>query len=93
MKLAPPANTLQPLPPDVQPAVSQNVQRTASPADLQTIQNMQAAEQRSGSPQQNGALPVTSFAPISSADSAALWIALAVAALIAGGLAWLWRSF
>jgi len=95
MKLAPPQNTLQPLPPDVQPAVSQSVQRTATQADIQTIQQAQTAQQNTSVPgtTNNGVLPVTAFAPGSSSDSIALWVALIIAVLIAAGAAWLWRSF
>lgn len=92
MKLAPPHGTLQPLPPDVRAAVSQSVQRTASAADIQTIQNVQIAQQTSASAQQNSALPVTSFAPTSASDSLALWTGLIIAAVIAGGMAWLWKK-
>lgn len=93
MKLAPTHSTLQPLPPDVQPAVSQNVQRTATQADIQTIQNIQAQQQDSASGQQSGALPVTAFAPSSPADSIVLWIAIIIALLVAAGALWFWRSF
>jgi hypothetical protein len=93
-KLAPPQDKLQPLPANVQPAVSESIQRTASPADLQTIQNVQAEEQSSAVPaQQSNTLPITPFAPVSSSDSVALWIALVIAAVIIGGFVWLWKSF
>jgi hypothetical protein len=94
MKLAPPQNTLQPLPPDVHADVSETVQRTATPADIQTIQNVQSGAQQSSSfGQNNTILPVTAFAPSSPVNSVALWIALIVAALIAGALVWFWRTF
>jgi hypothetical protein len=77
----------------VQPAISQSVQRTATPADVQTIQNVQVQENSNQGGIQNNALPVTAFAPGSSADSFALWVALIIAVLIAAGAVWLWRSF
>jgi hypothetical protein len=93
MMLAPSADKLQPLPPDVQPAVSQSMQRTASPADLQTIQNVQAAEQSSASVQQNGSVPAIPYVPSSASNSVALWFALIIAVIVAGGAVWFWRSF
>lgn len=91
MKLAPNANTLQPLPANVQPAVSQSVQRTATQADIETIQNVQTTEQTQAN-QQSGS-PVPAFVPVPSGGSVALWIALIIAVLVAGAAVWIWRSF
>lgn len=92
MKLAPNQNTLQPLPPDVQPAVSESAQRTATPADIQTIQTVQAAQQSSGASGGNG-IPAIPYMPASSSDSIALWVALIIAVLIVAAAVWFWRSF
>jgi hypothetical protein len=93
MKLAPPQNTLQPLPPDVQPAVSQSVQRTASPTD---IQNAQLSQQNQNlTPGQITAQP-SSVSPIafSSSTSAAFpWIIVVVLVAIVAAAVWFWRSF
>lgn len=94
MKLAPPVSTLQPLPPDVHAAVSQNAQRVATPADIQTIQNVQIREQSSApAGTDDNQLPVIPFVQAPSTDSIVLWAALIIAVLVAAGAAWLWRSF
>jgi hypothetical protein len=94
MKLAPPQNTLQPLPPDVQPAVSQSVQRTASPTDIQNAQLSQQSQQDIVQGQTTGQPSALNVAQFSSApDSTVLWIILVIAIIVAAGAAWLWRSF
>jgi hypothetical protein len=93
-KLAPPPNTLQPLPVNVQPAVSQNVQRTATPEDLQSVQQAQVSEP---APDSNVAPTVTSQSVDLSTGSFSgteiLVIILLVLVLLGGAVAWLWRSF
>jgi hypothetical protein len=93
-KLAPPPNTLQPLPVDVQPAVSQNVQRAATPADMQSVQQAQASEP---TPDSNVVPTVTSQSTDLSGGSFSgteiIAVILAVLVLLGGAVVWLWRSF
>ncbi len=92
MKLAPQQNTLQPIPANVQPAASQNVQRTATQADIQTIESVQAAQETAASQHQDTALPMTPPAA-GAVNSIILWIAIAIAVVVAAGAIWFWRSF
>jgi hypothetical protein len=90
---APSQNKLQPLPPDVQPAVSQSVQRNASQTDIQAAQLSQQSQdltpgQVSGQP--SGVI-VPGFSPTS--DTAVLWIFFSIAIVVVAGAIWLWRSF
>jgi hypothetical protein len=93
-KLAPPANKLQPLPANVQPAVSQSVQRTASPEDIQSVQQAQASQpapDSSVAPANAPIVPDVPAAPVSNIDL----IVIIVAILAALGIAvvWLWQTF
>jgi|GEM_PF-3123206 hypothetical protein len=93
-KLAPPPNKLQPLPVNVQPAVSQNVQRSASVEDVQTLQQAQASEP---APDSAVAPSVTSQSVDLSGGSfpnaEILLIVLLVLVALGGTVTWLWRSF
>jgi hypothetical protein len=91
MKLAPTGNTLQPIQANVQPAVSQNVQRAATQADIQMIQTVQT-EQSEASAQQNSA-PAIPFVQAAPSSSIVLWVALVIALVIAAAGVWFWRSF
>jgi len=92
MKLAPNTNKLQPLPSNVQPAVSQSVQRTGTSQDIQTIEAVQAAAQNSASSQQTPVSAVP-YVPYTSSGSITTWVILIVVVLLAGAGIWLWRAF
>ncbi|MDR3570945.1 MAG: hypothetical protein P4L81_01960 [Candidatus Pacebacteria bacterium] len=96
-KLAPSGNVLQPLPVNVQPSISQNVQRSATPSDVQSIQNNQdGGSQSSNIDQQStdqSAVPATPYAPAAPWGSATILIVFGVVAVCIVGGVWLWRSF
>lgn len=93
-KLAPPQNKLQPLPINVQAAVSQNVQRTASQED---IQNDQQAASSEPAPDSSVAPTVTSQSVDSTGGSVSnatlLAIIFAVLLVLGGAAVWLWKTF
>jgi cobalamin biosynthesis Mg chelatase CobN len=93
MKLAPPQNTLQPLPPDVQPAVSESVQRTASPTDIQNAQLSQQNQNLAPGQitQQSGSVSPIAFS--SSSVAAFPWIIVVILIVIVAAAIWFWRSF
>jgi hypothetical protein len=95
MKLAPPQNTLQPLPAEVQPAVSENVQRGASPQDVKNVQNAQSSEPvpSSGTVQNGPPLGLDLSTATPTSDFGILLISLAVLIVIGAFGAWLWNSF
>jgi hypothetical protein len=94
-KLAPPQNTLQPLPAEVQPAVSENVQRSASPQDIQNVQNAQSSERvpSSGTIQNGAPLAIDLSNSMHSSDLDILLIVVAVLVVLVAAGTWLWKSF
>jgi|GEM_PF-5729444 len=97
MKLAnfPNSQSLQPLPAQAHADTSESVQRSATPADIQNVQNAaQAAPAPTYSADTTGyASDLTNGLPSFLSGSFTLWLVLALAILVAFGSVWLWRSF
>jgi hypothetical protein len=94
-KLAPPANKLQPLPVEVQPAVSENVQRAASTQDIQDVQQAASSEPQPASnvAPTGGPIVYNIAQSASSYGSIILAIVIALLIVVGGGVAWLWKKF
>lgn len=94
-KLAPPADKLQPLPVEVQPAISENVQRAASAQDIQNVQQAANSEPQPASDIAPTGGP-TAFDIVGSGpsfNSIILALVIAVIILLGGGVVWIWKKF
>ena len=91
----PDGQSLQPLPQNVRADTSESVQRNATPADIQNVQNAPQPEQAPtptiASQQQPQGFDVTQVA--TSFGTFAPWALLVLAVVIVAGGVWLWRAF